>query len=78
MHGESAEEEQIIIDSTVQESNLTFPTDGKLALKIIIHLLRIAKKESIKLSAYFTLFFHPFHSQPSTFLSSKQASEIVA
>jgi len=49
MHGESAEEEQIIIDSTVQESNLTFPTDGKLALKIIIHLLRIVKKENIKL-----------------------------
>jgi len=49
MHGESAEEEQIIIDSTVQESNLTFPTDGKLALKIIIHLLRIAKKEGVKL-----------------------------
>jgi len=49
MHGESAEEEQIIIDSTVQESNLTFPTDGKLALKIIIHLLRIVKKEGIKL-----------------------------
>jgi len=49
MHGENAEEEQIIIDSTVQESNLTFPTDGKLALKIIIHLLRISKKENIKL-----------------------------
>ncbi|MDQ7066687.1 MAG: IS5 family transposase [Sulfurimonas sp.] len=49
MHGESAEEEQVIIDSTVQESNLTFPTDGKLALKIIIHLLRIAKKENVKL-----------------------------
>ncbi len=49
IHGESAEEEQVIIDSTVQESNLTFPTDGKLALKIIIHLLRIVKKENIKL-----------------------------
>jgi IS5 family transposase len=49
MHGGAAEESQIIIDSTVQESNLTFPTDGKLALKIIIHLMRIAKKESIKL-----------------------------
>jgi len=49
MHGESAEEEQVIIDSTVQESNLTFPTDGKLALKIIIHLHRIAKKENVKL-----------------------------
>lgn len=53
MHGEAAQEEQIIIDSTVQESNLTFPTDGKLALKIIIHLLRIAKKEGIKLRRSF-------------------------
>jgi len=49
MHGDVAHEEEIIIDSTVQESNLTFPTDGKLALKIIIHLMRIAKKEKIKL-----------------------------
>ncbi len=49
MHGDESEESQIIIDSTVQESNLTFPTDGKLALKIIIHLMRIAKKEKVKL-----------------------------
>ena len=49
MHGNVSEESQIIIDSTVQESNLTFPTDGKLALKVIIHLMRIAKKENIKL-----------------------------
>jgi len=49
MHGDAAEESQVIIDSTVQESNLTFPTDGKLAIKIIIHLLRIAKNEDIKL-----------------------------
>jgi len=49
MHGDASEESQIIIDSTVQESNLTFPTDGKLALKIIIHLMRIAKKEKLKL-----------------------------
>jgi len=53
IHGEAAEEEHVIIDSTVQESNLTFPTDGKLALKIIIHLMRIAKKEKIKLRRSF-------------------------
>lgn len=53
MHGEAAEEEQVIIDSTVQESNLTFPTDGKLALKIIIHLMRTAKKKKIKLRRSF-------------------------
>lgn len=49
LHGDKIEEPEAIIDSTVQESNLTYPTDGKLAIKIIIHLLRIAKKEGIKL-----------------------------
>ncbi len=53
LHGEASEEEQVIVDSTVQESNMTFPTDGKLAIKIIIHLLRIAKKEDIKLRRSF-------------------------
>ena len=49
LHGEAAQESQVIVDSTVQESNMTFPTDGKLAIKIIIHLIRIAKDENIKL-----------------------------
>ena len=53
MHGNKAEETQIVIDSTVQESNLTFPTDGKLAIKIILKLLKIAKKENIKLRRSF-------------------------
>lgn len=53
LHGGASEEEQVIVDSTVQESNLTFPTDGKLAIKIIIHLYRIAKREDIKLRRSF-------------------------
>jgi len=53
MHGDNAEEDEIIVDSTVHESNITFPTDGKLAIKIIIHLLKIAKKENIKLRRSF-------------------------
>ena len=53
LHGEAAQESQVIVDSTVQESNMTFPTDGKLAIKIIIHLIRIAKKENIKLRRSF-------------------------
>lgn len=53
LHGDTAEESQVIVDSTVQESNMTFPTDGKLAIKIIIHLVRIAKKENIKLRRSF-------------------------
>jgi IS5 family transposase len=53
MHGDAAEEPQVVIDSTVQESNITFPTDGKLAIKIIAKLLKIAKRENIKLRRSF-------------------------
>lgn len=54
LHGEAAKEEQVIIDSTVQESNMTFPTDGKLAIKIILKLLKISKKENVKLRRSFS------------------------
>jgi len=49
LHGKDAEEKQVIIDTTVQEKNVTYPTDGKLAIKMIHQLLRIAKKEQIQL-----------------------------
>jgi len=53
LHGDSAKESQVIVDSTVQESNMTFPTDGKLAIKIVAKLLKIAKNENIKLRRSF-------------------------
>jgi len=49
LHGKDAEEKQVIIDTTVQEKNVTYPTDGKLAIKMIHHLHRIAKEEGIQL-----------------------------
>jgi len=49
LHGADAQESQVIVDTTVQENNITYPTDGKLAIKIINHLHKIAKKESIGL-----------------------------
>jgi IS5 family transposase len=49
LHGKASEEKQVIIDTTVQENNITYPTDGKLAIKIINHLVKIAKKEDIQL-----------------------------
>ena len=49
LHGKDAEEKQVIIDATVQEKNVTYPTDGKLAIKMIHHLHRIAKEEGIQL-----------------------------
>ena len=49
LHAKDAEESQVIIDTTVQENNITYPTDGKLAIKIINHLHKIAKEESIQM-----------------------------
>jgi len=49
VHGKDAQEKQVIIDTTVQEKNVTYPTDGKLAIKMIHHLHRIAKDEEIRL-----------------------------
>ena len=49
LHGKGAEEKQVIVDTTVQEKNITYPTDGKLAIKMIHHLHKIAKAEKIQL-----------------------------
>jgi IS5 family transposase len=49
LHPEAAEEERVIIDTTVHEKNVTYPTDGKLAIKIINRLHKIAKREGIPL-----------------------------
>jgi IS5 family transposase len=39
----------VIIDTTVQEKNITFPTDNKLRLKIIAKTKKFAKRHEIKL-----------------------------
>ena len=49
LHGKASEEKQVIIDTTVQEKNVTYPTDGKLAIKMIHQLHCIAKAEKIQL-----------------------------
>ncbi len=41
-------EKEILIDTTVQEKNITYPTDVKLAKKIIDKCNKIAKKERIE------------------------------
>ncbi len=47
LHGESALEDVIHIDTTVHEKNITYPTDSKLAIKIINRLNKIAKAHDI-------------------------------
>jgi len=47
IHGERAQEEEVIVDTTVQEKNITYPTDCKNYIKIIGRCNKIAKEENI-------------------------------
>lgn len=47
MHGKEAESDMVLSDTTVQENNITFPTDAKLAKKIIDKCNKIAEREHV-------------------------------
>lgn len=47
IHGKDARNKQVLSDTTVQENNITFPTDAKLAKKIIDISAKIAEKENV-------------------------------
>jgi IS5 family transposase len=47
------EVKEVRVDTTVQEKNITFPTDRKLIEKVIEHCKRIARKEDITLTRTF-------------------------
>jgi IS5 family transposase len=47
LHGKEAMESEVVVDTTVQEKNITYPTDVKLYRKIIEQCRKIAKVENI-------------------------------
>jgi len=49
LHGSKAMEREVLIDTTVQEKNITFPTDIKLYKNISDKCVAIAEKEEVKL-----------------------------
>ena len=49
LHGAQALEQEVVIDTTVQEKNITFPTDTKLRLKVIDRCRELASEENIAL-----------------------------
>lgn len=49
MHGAAAQEKEVVVDTTVQEKNITHPTDTKLTHKIIRRCWKLADRNGIKL-----------------------------
>ena len=49
LHGEQALEREVVIDTTVQEKNITFPTDTKLRTKVMRRCWKLAAEENIRL-----------------------------
>ena len=48
LHGKAAEETTVLVDTTVQEKAISYPTDSKLAIKIINRLNKLAKEEGVQ------------------------------
>jgi IS5 family transposase len=49
LHGKTALEREVVIDTTVQEKNITFPTDTKLRVKVMSRCWKLADEEGINL-----------------------------
>ena len=49
LHGDKAQECEVVVDTTVQEKNITHPTDTKLAHKIIRRCWKLADHNGVKL-----------------------------
>jgi len=49
LHGPAAQEKEVVVDTTVQEKNITPPTDTKLTHKIIRRCWKLADRNGVKL-----------------------------
>jgi IS5 family transposase len=54
VHGKKAEEAEVVIDSTVQEKAVTYPTDTKLCRGIIRRCWKLADRYDVKLRRRYT------------------------
>jgi IS5 family transposase len=54
INGKEGQEQEATTDTTVQEKNITYPTDNKLHRKIIKKCIAIADKESIEIRQSYT------------------------
>jgi IS5 family transposase len=49
LHGKESLEREVVIDTTVQEKNITFPTDTKLRVKVMKRCWELAAEEGLSL-----------------------------
>ena len=49
LHGRAGLEREVVIDTTVQEKNITFPTDTKLRVRVMKRCWKLAAKEGLPL-----------------------------
>jgi len=54
INGKDAEESEVVVDTTVQEKNITYPTDSKLHRKIITKCKKIAQTQGLALRQSYT------------------------
>ena len=79
LHGDSAKEEVVIADTTVQEKNITYPTDVKLYVKIIKKCNKIAGVEGVKQRQRYTRVFKSlllqqrFRNHPKNYKKARKA-----
>lgn len=79
LFGKEGQEKEVLIDSTVQEKNITYPTDAKLHKRIIERVNKIAKQEGIILRQTYTrtlkqlMIDQRFHNHPKRRKKAKAA-----
>ena len=83
INGEDGQDDQVSVDTTVQEKNITFPTDAKLHKKIIHKCLAIAKKEGLPVRQTYTrtlkklAVYQRFRNHPKNKAKAKKADRKV-
>ena len=77
------QEDEVLLDTTVQEKNITYPTDVKLQKKIIEKCRKIAAKEGIELRQSYKrelkqlMIDQRFHSHPKRMKKAKAAARRI-
>ena len=65
-------EEEVVVDTTVQEKNISFPTDAKLSSKVIDNCSKMAGKGNIHLTQGFSRTAPPQRRQVSNRKTTRQ------